>query len=158
MSYQTRPYLRSARVVLACAVTGYAALALSATSETDAGSKSSAAAQDKVNFYLYRDPKINVPVTTKLSVNGKEVAATRHNSCGHWEVNPGTYDITSESASASTVHIVAEAGKTYYVWQEVKVSPMGAATNVLHVVDAETGKRGVKACPSFLETKPVANP
>ena len=157
MSNQTRPYLSSARLMLACVVTGYAALALSATSDTDAGSKSSAAAQGKVNFYLYRDPKISVPITTKLSVNGKEVAATRHNSCGHWEVNPGTYDITSESAGASTVHIVAEAGKTYYVWQEVKVGVAGA-TNVLHVVDAETGKRGVKACPSFLETKPVANP
>lgn len=157
MSYQTRPYLSAARVVLACVVAGYAALTLSATSETDAGGKPSAGAQDKVNFYLYRDPKINVAITTKLSVNGKEVAATRHNTCGHWEVNPGTYDITSESPSASTVRIVAEAGKSYYVWQEVKVSPMGA-TNVLHVVDAETGKRGVKACPSFLETKPVATP
>jgi hypothetical protein len=157
MSNQARPYPSSASVVLACVVIGYTALTLAATSDTNAGGKAPAAAQGKANFYLYRDPKINVAITTKLSVNGKEISATKHTTCGHWEVNPGTYDITSESASASTVRVVAEAGKSYYIWQEVKVSPMGA-TNLLHVVDAETGQRGVKACTSFLETKPAATP
>ena len=160
MSYQNRPYLSSASVALACFITGYGTLTLSATSETDAPNKSSTVAQDKANLYLYRDPNIKVAVTTKLSVNGKEVEATKRTTCGHWEVNPGTYDISSESPSASTVRIVAEAGKSYYVWQEVKV-PMagyGFPTNELHVVDADTGRRGVRACGSFLETKPVETP
>jgi hypothetical protein len=160
MSYANRPYLSSASVALACFITSYATLTLSATSETDTGGKSSTGAQDKVNFYLYRDPNIKVAVTTTLSVNGKEVGATKRNTCGHWEVNPGTYDISSESPSHSTVRIVAEAGKSYYVWQEVKVSNggYGFPTNELHVVDADTGRRGVKACRSFLEAKPVKTP
>ena len=155
MSYQNRPYLSSARIALACMMTAYATLTLSSNSETDARDKSATVAQDKVNLYLYRDPNVRVAVTTKLSVNGKEVEATKHTTCGHWEVIPGTYDISSESASASTVRIVAEAGKSYYVWQEVKVSPMGFPTNELHIVDDETGRRGVKACKSFLETTPA---
>src|SRR5208282_3172711 len=106
----------------------------------------------------YRDPNIRVAVTTKLSVNGKEVEATKRTTCGHWEVNPGTYDISSESESASTVRIVAEAGKSYYVWQEVKITMGYLPTNELHVVDADTGRRGVRACGSFLETKPVETP
>ena len=158
MSYQNRPYLSSACVALACIISGYATLTLSATSETDPHGKSSTVAQDKANLYLYRDPNIKVAVTTKLSVNGKEVEATKRTTCGHWEVNPGTYEISSESPSASTVRIVAEAGKSYYVWQEVKVSSMGLPTNELHVVDGDTGRRGVKACGSFLETKPVETP
>jgi len=158
MSYQDRPYVSSASVALACTINGYATLTLSATSATDTRDKSSAVAQDKANLYLYRDPNIKVPVTTKLSVNGKEVEATKRTKCGHWEVNPGTYEVSSESASASTVRIVAEAGKSYYVWQEVKVSAMGLPTNELHVVDGDTGRRGVKACGTFLETKPAKTP
>ena len=91
-------YVRFAVVALACFIAGYATLSLSATSETDAPGKSSTVAQDKANIYLYRDPNIKVAVTTKLSVNGKEVEATKRNTCGHWEVNPGTYDISSASA------------------------------------------------------------
>jgi hypothetical protein len=158
MSHQNRPYLTSASVALACIITGYAILTLSATSETDARGKSSTVAQGKANLYLYRDPNIKVAVTTKLSVNGKEVEATKRTTCGHWEVNPGTYEISSESTSASTVRIVAEADKSYYVWQEVKVSPIGMATNELHIVDGDVGRRGVKACGTFLETKPVETP
>ena len=160
MSYPNKRYLSSASVALACFITGYATLTLSATSETDARGKSSTGAQDKVNLYLYRDPNIKVAVTTTLSVNGKEVEVTKRTTCGHWEVNPGTYDISSESPSHSTVRIVAEAGKSYYVWQEVKVSTggYGFPTNELHVVDADTGRRGVKACKSFLETAPQKTP
>jgi hypothetical protein len=160
MSYRNRPRLTCASVALACFVTGYATLTLSATSEADAPGKSSTAAQDKVNLYLYRDPNIKVAVTTKLSVNGKEVEATKRTTCGHWQVDPGTYEISSESSSGSTVRIVAEAGKSYYVWQEVKVplAGYGFPINELHVVDADTGRRGVKACKSFLETKPVGTP
>ena len=160
MSYQNRPDLSSASIALACILTSYATLTLSATSETDTGGKSATVAQGKVNFYLYRDPNIKVAVTTTLSVNGKEVGVTKRNTCGHWEVNPGTYDISSESPSHSTVRIVAEAGKSYYVWQEVKVSNggYGFPTNELHIVDDDTGRRGVKACKSFLETKPVKTP
>ena len=156
MSYQNRPYLSFASVALACLITGCATSTPSATSETDARARLSTVAQDKANLYLYRDPNIKVAVTTKLSVNGKEVEATKRTTCGHWEVNPGTYDISSESPSASTVRIVAEAGKSYYVWQEVKVSlgGYGFPTNELHLVDGETGRRGVLACASFLETAP----
>src|SRR5271169_1826148 len=156
MSYQNRPHLCFASVALACLITGCATPTPSATSETDAHGRLSTVAQDKANLYLYRDPNIKVAVTTKLSVNGKEVEATKRTTCGHWEVNPGTYEISSESPSASTVHIVAEAGKSYYVWQEVKV-PLGGygfPINELHVVDGDTGRRGVLACGSFLETAP----
>jgi hypothetical protein len=158
MSYPNRPYLSSASVALACFITGYATLTLPATSATDAGANSSTVAQDKVNFYLYRDPNIKVPVTTTLAVNGKEIEVTKRTTCGHWEVNPGTYDISSESPSHSTVRIVAEAGKSYYVWQEVKISMGLLPTNELHVVDADTGRRGVLACGRFLETAPVETP
>ena len=151
-------YVGFAVVALACFIAGYATLTLSATTETDAPGKASTLAQEKADIYLYRDPNIKVAVTTKLSANGKEVEATKRNTCGHWEVNPGTYDIRSESPSASTVHIVAEAGKSYYVWQEVKVNAIGLATNELHVVDGDTGRRGLKACRNFLETAPAKTP
>jgi len=156
MSYPTRSYLRFASVALACVITGCTTPTPSATSESDARGRLSTVAQDKANLYLYRDPKIKVAVTTKLSVNGKEVEATKRTTCGHWEVNPGTYDISSESSSASSVRIVAESGKSYYVWQEVKVplAGYGFPIDELHVVDDDTGRRGVMACASFLETAP----
>jgi hypothetical protein len=157
MSCQNRLCLGAASVALASFIGGHATLTLSATSETDAG-ELPRVAQNKANFYLYRDPNIRVVVTTKLAANGKEVDATKHNSCGHWVVDPGTYDISSESASASTVHIVAQAGKSYYVWQDVKVSAMGLPTNELHVVDADTGRRGLSKCTKVLEASPAKTP
>ena len=156
MSYQNRPYLCFASVALACLITGCTTPTPSATSDADVHGRLSTVAQDKANLYLYRDPSIKVAVTTKLSVNGKEVEATKRTTCGHWEVNPGTYEISSESSSGSGVRIVAEAGKSYYIWQEVKVplAGYGFPINELRVVDSDTGRRGVMACTSFLETAP----
>jgi len=156
MSYQNRPHLCFASVALACLITGCTTPTPSATSDADVHGRLSTVAQDKANLYLYRDPSIKVAVTTKLSVNGKEVEATKRTTCGHWEVNPGTYEISSESSSGSGVRIVAEAGKSYYIWQEVKVplAGYGFPINELRVVDSDTGRRGVMACTSFLETAP----
>jgi hypothetical protein len=39
----------------------------------------------------------------------------------------------------------AEAGKTYYIWQEVKMG-LWMARSLLQEVDEETGRKGVSEC------------
>lgn len=46
----------------------------------------------------------------KVSINGKEAGATMRATYFLWEVDPGTYKITSEAENTSDVSIVAEAG------------------------------------------------
>jgi uncharacterized protein (UPF0333 family) len=134
-----------AAVLLCVCILAGCAMAPVASSEMDARAKSFAVAPGKANIYLYRNENLGGAVTMKVSVNGKEAGATGRATYFLWEVDPGTYEISSESENASSVRIVAEAGKSYYVWQEVKIG-LVVARNALHAVDDETGRKGVSEC------------
>ena len=122
-----------------------------AAPEMDARGKSFAVTQGKANIYLYRNENLGGAVAMKVSLNGKEAGATGRATYFLWEVDPGIYQITSESENTSNVRIVAEPGESYYVWQEVKWG-LVVARNALHVVDDETGRRGVSEC-ALVESK-----
>ena len=145
------PHVQLSIAALAFLVTGCATMAPPATPEMDAHAKLFIVAQGKANIYLYRNENLSADAM-RISVNGKEVGATGRSTYFLWEVDPGTYDIGADTANTSTAHIVAEPGKSYYVWQQVKVDrrffPLGIviAGSDLHVVGDETGRWGVSEC------------
>jgi Protein of unknown function (DUF2846) len=136
-------------IVLACLVAGCAAPP--ASPEMDARGKSFSVAQGKANIYLYRNDNLSAEAL-KVSVNGKDAGATARATYFLWEVEPGTYDISAGSGNSSNVHIVAEPGKSYYVWQEVELDrrllllDIVTTSSNLHVVDSNTGQWGVSEC------------
>lgn len=55
---------------------------------------------------------------------------------------PGSHTITSKSENDATLTLSTEAGKNYYVWQEVKMGLLMARSK-LSQVSEEEGKQGV---------------
>jgi hypothetical protein len=152
----TMPILNTPRarfriIALACLVAGCATMPPPATSEMDARGKSFAVAQGKANIYLYRNENLSAE-TMRVSVNSKAAGATGRATYFLWEVDPGIYDISADSENTSNVRIVAEPGKSYYIWQEVKIDRrffllgIVIAGSDLHVVDDDTGRWGVSEC------------
>lgn len=138
-------------VALAFLVTGCATMAPPATPEMDAHAKSFIVAEGKANIYLYRNENLSADAM-RIFVNGKEVGATGRSTYFLWEVDPGTYNISADAANTSTARIVAEPGKSYYVWQQVRVDRslfllgIVSAGSDLQVVGDETGRWGVSEC------------
>ena len=137
--------LLSACIMAGCAVAPVAA------PEMDARGKSFAVAQSKANIYLYRNENLSA-APMNVAVNSADAGATGRATYFLWEVDPGTYDISSGSENTSSVRIVAEGGKSYYVWQQVKIDrslfllDIVVAGSDLHVVDEDTGRWGVSEC------------
>nr|WP_256353914.1 DUF2846 domain-containing protein [Aeromonas sp. sif2433] len=55
---------------------------------------------------------------------------------------PGSHTLTSKSENDATLTLSTEAGKNYYVWQEVKMGLLMARSK-LSQVSEEEGKQGV---------------
>jgi hypothetical protein len=62
-----------------------------------------------------------------------------------WDVAPGPHEISSMAENTSTLKLSTEAGKAYYVWQEVKMG-LWTARSLLQEVDVETGRKGIEEC------------
>ena len=116
-----------------------------ASLEDDTQAKRFAVKPEKSNIYLYRNESLGGAIPMTVSLNGKVAGQTGPQTYFVWEVDPGSHEIASHTENVSTLKLTTEAGKTYYVWQEVK---MGAfmARSLLQQVDEETGRKGVLEC------------
>ena len=116
-----------------------------ASLEDDAKAKLFSARPDKSTIYVYRNESFGGAIVMTVSLNGKVAGQTGPQTYFVWEADPGSHEIASHTENVSTLKLTTEAGKTYYVWQEVK---MGAfmARSLLQQVDEETGRKGVLEC------------
>jgi|SRR5208283_1518863 len=151
---------RSARlsiIALACLVTGCATVAPPVAPEMDARGKTFTVPQGKANIYLYRNENLSADALS-VYVNGMAAGATGRSTYILWQVDPGTYDISAGSGDASIAHIVAQPGKSYYIWQQVKIDRslyllgIVIAGSELHVVNDETGQWGISECTRIQST------
>lgn len=78
-------------------------------------------------------------------VDGKLLGHTASKTYFLVETNPGKHTVQSQGENASSVDLNTEAGKAYYVWQEVKMGMLVAGT-ALHKVDEAKGKAAVSEC------------
>jgi hypothetical protein len=151
MASLNAPCVRFSFIALACLVVGCATIGPPATPELDTSGKSFTVAPGKANIYVYRNENLSAEAM-RVYVNGKAAGATGRATYILWEVDPGTYDISSGSAVTSAAHIVAEPGKSYYIWQQVTIDRSLYLFGIvipgsdLHVVNDETGRWGVSEC------------
>ena len=80
-----------------------------------------------------------------VTLDGKLAGQTGPHTFFLFEVAPGRHEVSSVTENTSTVYVTAEAGKAYFVWQEVKMG-MFAAGSKLQEVDDATGRKGVAEC------------
>ncbi len=80
-----------------------------------------------------------------VALNGKVAGQTGPQTYFLWEVDPDPHEVSSLAENTSTLKLNTEAGKAYFIWQEVKMG-LWMARSQLQQVDEETGRKGVAEC------------
>lgn len=113
-----------------------------ASKEMDASAKQFTAPVDKSKIYVFRNETLGAALKMPVTLDGKAIGDTGSKTYFMLEVTPGTHVLTSQG-NESTLTVEAEAGKTYYVWQEVKMGMMSGGSK-LQLVSEDKGQAGVK--------------
>ncbi len=109
----------------------------------DKAAKEFIAPTDKAALYIYRDESFGAAIKMAISVDDKLIGQTASKTYFYKQVTPGVHKIQSVTENTSSVDVNTEAGKIYYVWQEVKMG-FASAGSKLHIVDKEKGQKGVQ--------------
>jgi hypothetical protein len=139
-----RKYLAVAMLAAAVGMTGCASVPMAGRSD-DAAAKQFAPVADKGTVYIYRDEIMGSAIKMPLLVDGISVGDTGPKTYLEVALPPGTHSVTSKTEKDVTISLDVQAGKTYFIWQEVKMG-MWAARSQLHIVDEAKGKKGVLDC------------
>ena len=110
----------------------------------DASAKQFAPVPDKSVVYVYRNESFGAAVKMDVSVDGKAVGQTASKTYFRLVVDPGHHQVDSQTGT-SKMDLDTEAGKVYYVWQEVKMG-VWSANSALHLEDAGKGQADVREC------------
>ncbi|HEX7030492.1 MAG TPA: DUF2846 domain-containing protein [Gammaproteobacteria bacterium] len=116
-----------------------------ASAAADAKAKEFRVPMDKASIYVYRNETFGAAVKMPVTLDGRMMGSSAANTYFHWLVEPGQHSIASHTENDASITLDVEAGKDYYVWQEVKMG-MWAAGSQLHRVDQQTGRDGVREC------------
>jgi hypothetical protein len=112
----------------------------------DAKAKSFVAPTDGgANLYVYRNENFGAAIKMPLLLDNMAIGDTAAHTYAFRQVTPGKHLLVSKTEKDVSLEIDAEAGKNYFVWQEVKMG-MWAARSALHLVDEKTGEEAVKDC------------
>lgn len=97
------------------------------------------------SVYIFRSEAIAPKVRMKVEIDGGQIGETGPGSFIYAEVTPGVRRIVSRAENVDTLEIELVAGKTYYVWQEVRLGLLSARARLKLMTDEE-GKRGLTEC------------
>ena len=116
-----------------------------AVPERDSQAKQFAPAAGKAVVYIYRNENFGGAVKIPISVNSRLIGDTVANSYFRLVLDPGSYAIQCKAEKDSALTVQAEAGKVYFVWQEMKMG-MWAAGCSMHLASDEEGRKAVLEC------------
>ncbi len=129
-------------LLISATLTGCASVKTAAPA-ADAKAKTFTTAPNLASFYIYRNEFLGAGIRMDVQVDGKPIGKTGPKTYFAFNLEPGTHTIVSSAENDSMLQVNAEAGKAYYVWQEVKMGLL-FARNQLQLVDAAQGQSGVK--------------
>ena len=116
-----------------------------ASAEADAAAKRFEAPAGKATIYVYRNEILGGAIALTVALDGRVVGRTGPKTFFALDVAPGAHEISSITENTSTLKFNASAGKTYFVWQEVKMG-MWQPRSQLQQVDEATGRKAVLEC------------
>lgn len=105
---------------------------------------------NKASLYIYRNESFGAAIPMTVAVNGKTLGQTAAQTYFRLNLAPGKYNVESHAENVSILSLTTEAGKNYFVWQEVKMG-MWMARSLLQQTDETTGRAGV------MESKLIAS-
>ena len=108
---------------------------------------------DKALIYVLRPTMMGMAIQTKLAVDGEWMGVNRGNSYFFFSVAQGEHYFCSRAENHSAIALKVEAGKTYYLQQEIQMGVMKARTILVVMDDAEAQKKLPKMNMSTWEVK-----
>ncbi len=118
--------------------------------DQDVKAKEFSTAPNKASLYIYRNESMGGAIPMTVTVNGKALGQTAAQTYFRLNVIPGKYTVESHAENVSNLPLSLEAGKNYFVWQEMKMG-FWMARSLLQQVDENTGRAGV------MESKLIAS-
>ena len=116
--------------------------------DDDVKAKSFAVPTNKSSIYLYRNESFGSASRLTVALDGKVVGQTGSKTYFLWEVDPGPHEVSSyfvdDSTYRSTLKLNTDAGKAYFIWQEV--TSLLSLIPLLQEVNDEMGRKGVAEC------------
>jgi len=137
--------------VFACALLSMAAClagcgsAPLASPRADTLAKQMLPVEGKAVIYLFRNSPPSTGWTIHVTLDGQDMGVTGGQTYFRWEVSPGEHMIISKTHKWSGLIVNAEAGKVYYVWQDIGVGLVGP-TSQLKLVDRITAELNLRSC------------
>lgn len=115
-----------------------------APASVDAESKQFNAKPAVSQVYVYRNETMGAALSMPVTVDGKMAGSTGPHSFFKFDLPAGSHKITSQGKE-SELTVTTQAGKLYFVWQEVKMGAFSGSSK-LQLVSEEQGKKGVAEC------------
>ena len=116
-----------------------------ASPDQDAEAKKFDAPPAKSRIYVYRNESFGGAIYMTVSLDGRIMGRSAAQTFFVWDVAPGKHTVSSHAEDVSMVTLETAAGKSYYLWQEVKMG-LWMARSLLQQVDEKTGRAGVLEC------------
>lgn len=138
------PFFLYALLFLASVVSGCASVPMASMDE-DAKAKTFAVRESKSNIYVYRNESFGGAIPMTVALNGKVAGQSGPQTYFLFEVDPGPHEVSSIAENTSALKLDTAPGKSYFVWQEVKMG-MWMARTQLQQVDEATGRKSVAEC------------
>jgi hypothetical protein len=113
--------------------------------EKDQAAKTLQPADGKALVYILRPATLGLVVRMFLNCDSVHIGSTMAHNFVYVMLEPGTHTLMSTSENHSTLEITVEAGKVYYIKQEVKMGIAIAETG-LKLVDETEGQKYLKKC------------
>lgn len=144
-----RNFAAAFSAVLVLLLSGCASVPM-APLDQDTKAKDFSPIPNKASLYIYRNESFGAAIPMTVSVNGKALGQTAAQTYFRLNLTPGKYNVESHAENVSSLPLTTEAGKNYFVWQEVKMG-MWMARSLLQQTDETTGRAGV------MESKLIAS-
>ncbi|MCF8197437.1 MAG: DUF2846 domain-containing protein [Sulfuritalea sp.] len=144
-----RNFAAAFSAVLVLLLSGCASVPM-APLDQDTKAKDFSPIPNKASLYIYRNESFGAAIPMTVSVNGKALGQTAAQTYFRLNLTPGKYNVESHAENVSNLPLTTEAGKNYFVWQEVKMG-MWMARSLLQQTDETTGRAGV------MESKLIAS-
>lgn len=128
--------------IMLLALSGCASLS---NPETDALAKLMRPVEGKAVIYVFRNEEYSAPFKIGLSLDGKSMGSTDADTYMRWSVEPGQHIIVSHSENDAPLVLETEAGKVYYVWQDVSMGFFRPRSD-LRRVDRSTAEIALRSC------------
>jgi hypothetical protein len=94
---------------------------------------------DKALIYVLRPTMLGYAIQTKLAVDGQWMGVNRGDSYFYFSLGSGQHYFCSRAENRSVLALKVEAGRTYYLQQDIRMGVM-KAQNELTLMDEEKAK------------------